>query len=176
MKLKNTLVPIEKIDRAILNIRGIKVMIDADLAELYGVSTSRLNEQVKRNKERFPVDFMFQLTLQEKEEVIANCDHLIKLKYSPHLPFVFTEHGSVMLASVINSKIAILANIQIVRSFVKLREILDSNKKLAGKLEELEKKYDKQFRIVFDAIRQLMSPEVQTEREPMGYKIKTHKK
>lgn len=176
MKLKNTLVPIEKIDRVILNIRGIKVMIDADLAELYGVSTSRLNEQVKRNKERFPADFMFQLTLKEKEEVIANCDHLTKLKYSPHLPFVFTEHGSVMLASVINSKIAILANIQIVRSFVKLREILDSNKKLAGKLEELEKKYDKQFRIVFEAIRQLMSPEVQTEREPMGYKIKTNKK
>jgi len=151
-------------------------MIDADLAELYGVSTSRLNEQVKRNKERFPADFMFQLTLKEKEEVIANCDHLTKLKYSPHLPFVFTEHGSVMLASVINSNIAILANIQIVRSFVKLREILDSNKKLAGKLEELEKKYDKQFRIVFEAIRQLMSPEVQTEREPMGYKIKTNKK
>ena len=150
-------------------------MIDTDLAELYGVSTSRLNEQVKRNRERFPEDFMFQLTIEEKEEVIANCDHLKKLKYSPHLPFAFTEHGSVMLASVVNSKVAIMANIQIVRSFVKLREILESNKKLANKLEELERKYDKQFSVVFDAIRQLMSPE-QTEREPVGYKIKTHKK
>lgn len=167
--------PTEKIYRAILSIRGVKVMIDTDLAELYRVSTSRLNEQVKRNRERFPEDFMFQLTTEEKEEVIANCDHLKKLKYSPYLPFAFTEHGSVMLASVINSKVAILANIQIVRSFVKLREILDSNKQLAVKLEELEKKYDKQFRIVFDAIRQLMSPE-KTEREPVGYKIKTNKK
>jgi hypothetical protein len=175
MKLKNTLMPTEKIYRAILSIRGVKVMIDTDLAELYRVSTSRLNEQVKRNRERFPEDFMFQLTTEEKEEVIANCDHLKKLKYSPYLPFAFTEHGSVMLASVINSKVAILANIQIVRSFVKLREILDSNKQLAVKLEELEKKYDKQFRIVFDAIRQLMSPE-KTEREPVGYKIKTNKK
>jgi hypothetical protein len=175
MQLKNTLMPTEKIYRAILSIRGVKVMIDTDLAELYSVSTSRLNEQVKRNRERFPEDFMFQLTIEEKEEVIANCDHLKKLKYSPHLPFAFTEHGSVMLASVVNSKVAIMANIQIVRSFVKLCEILESNKKLANKLDELERKYDKQFSVVFDAIRQLMSPE-QTEREPKGYKIKTHKK
>ena len=174
MKLSKTVMPTEKIDRAILNIRGVKVMIDADLAELYGVSTSRLNEQVKRNRDRFPADFMFQLTMEEKEDVIANCDHLKKLKYSPYLPFAFTEHGSVMLASVINSKVAILANIQIVRSFVKLREILDSNKLLSVRLEELEKKYDKQFRVVFEAIRQLMSPE-KTEREPIGYKIKANK-
>lgn len=175
MKLNKTLVPVEKIDRAIIHIRGVKVMIDADLAELYGVSTSRLNEQVKRNKDRFPEDFMFQLTLEEKQEVVANCDHLKKLKYSPYLPFAFTEHGSVMLASVVNSKVAIIANIQIVRSFVKLREMLDSNKQLAVRLEELEKKYDKQFLVVFEAIRQLMSPG-NIEREPIGYKIKTNKK
>jgi hypothetical protein len=175
MKRNKTLIPTEKIDRAILYIRGVKVMIDSDLAELYGVSTSRLNEQVKRNSDRFPEDFMFQLTLEEKQEVIANCDHLKKLKYSPYLPFAFTEHGSVMLASVVNSKVAIIANIQIVRTFVKLREMLDSNKQLSVKLEELEKKYDKQFLIVFEAIRQLMSPE-NTEREPIGYKIKTSKK
>ncbi|MCD4675765.1 MAG: ORF6N domain-containing protein, partial [Desulfobacula sp.] len=94
-----SLIPTEKIDRAILIIRGHKVMLDSDLAEIYGVKTSRLNEQVKRNKDRFPNDFMFQLTSHEKQEVIANCDHLEKLKFSRTNPYAFTEHGTIMLAN-----------------------------------------------------------------------------
>lgn len=107
----------------ILFIRDLKVMLDGDLANLFGVTTKRLNEQVKRNIKRFPEDFMIQLTGNEKAQVVANCDHLRKLKYSPHLPFAFTEHGVVMLASVLNSERAILINIQIVRIFNKMRRV-----------------------------------------------------
>src|ERR1700761_7166479 len=112
--------PDEIILSKILIIRNKKVMIDRDLAELYGVSTKRLNEQVKRNMKRFPSDFMFQLTNEEKMEVVAKCDHLKSLKYSPQTPYVFTEHGAVMLASVLNSERAILVNIQVVRVFTKM--------------------------------------------------------
>ena len=100
-------IPVEMIERKILLIRGEKVMLDADLAALYGVTTKRLNEQVKRNRERFPNDFMFQLTEEEKAEVVANCDHLKRLKFSPTLPYAFTEHGAIMLASVLNSPLAV---------------------------------------------------------------------
>ena len=107
MKDKYSIIPVERIERAILLIRGQKVMLDADLAALYGVTTKRLNEQVKRNRDRFPYDFMFQLTQEEKGEVVANCDHLKKLKFSPSLPYAFTEHGVVMLASILNSIVAV---------------------------------------------------------------------
>ena len=132
-------------------------MLDADLARLYGVTTKRLNEQVRRNRDRFPDDFMFRLTDAEKKEVVANCDHLKTLKFSPNLPYAFTEHGAVMLAAVLNSPVAVDVSIQIVKTFIRLRELLANNKELAKKIEELEKKYDTQFKIVFDAIRQLMS-------------------
>jgi hypothetical protein len=155
---EESVIPIERIEQSIIFLRGEKVMLDADLAVLYGVSTKRLNEQVKRNRDRFPEDFMFQLTEKEKAEVVANCDHLAKLKYSPNLPYAFSEHGAIMLASVLNSQIAVRASIQIVRAFVKLRQILASHKDLAKRLDEMEKKYDSQFKIVFDAIRQLMAP------------------
>jgi hypothetical protein len=158
MKSGESIIPIERVERSILFIPGEKVMLDADLAVLYGVSTKRLNEQVKRNRGRFPEDFMFQLTEKEKLEVVANCDHLKKLKYSPNLPYAFTEHGAIMLASVLNSSTAIQTSIQIVRAFVRLRQILTSNRELAQKLAALEKKYDEQFKVVFDAIRQLMTP------------------
>ena len=95
----SVLVPRERIEQTIFIIRGHRVMLDADLADLYGVTTKRLNEQVKRNRRRFPADFMFQLTSQEKAEVVANCDHLTRLKFSPAKPFVFTEHGAVMVAA-----------------------------------------------------------------------------
>ena len=111
----------EKIDRAILIIRGQKVMIDNDLAELFGVKTFRLNEQVKRNIHRFPKDFMFQLTEEEKQKVIANCDHLEKIKFSRTNPYAFTEHGTIMLANVLNTPTAVETSILIVRAFVKLR-------------------------------------------------------
>jgi len=100
--MKEIIIPDEMIMNKILNVRGIKVMIDSDMAELYGVPTKRLNEQVKRNIRRFPEDFMFQLTEQEKLEVVANCDHLKRIRFSPNLPYVFTEHGAVMLASILN--------------------------------------------------------------------------
>ena len=103
MKDQKAVIPIGQIEQRILLIRGQKVMLNADLAELYGVTTKRLNEQVKRNRARFPKDFMFQLTAKEKSEVVANCDHLSKLKFSPALPYAFTEHGAIMAASVLNT-------------------------------------------------------------------------
>jgi hypothetical protein len=162
----------ERIERAIFVIRGQKVMLDADLAELYGVLTKVLNQAVKRNKERFPVDFMFQLTKEEKDEVVTNCDHLKRLKFSPTLPHAFTEHGAIMLATILNSPVAVQASIQVVRAFVRLRQMLASNADLARKLDTLERKYDAQFKVVFDAIRQLMTPP-EPKRQQIGF---IHKK
>jgi len=145
-----------KIERAILYIRGQKVMLDIDLADMYGVKTKRLNEQVKRNINRFPLDFMFQLSDDEKQEVVAKCDHLSRLKFSSSNPNAFTEHGALMLASVLNSPLAIETSVLIVRAFVKLREILSTHSELAKKITELETRYDKQFKVVFQALRALM--------------------
>ena len=167
-----SLIPTEKIDRAILVVRGRKVMLDSDLANIYGVKTSRLNEQVKRNKGRFPNDFMFQLTTNEKQEVIAKCDHLKKLKFSPTNPYAFTEHGTIMLASILNTPTAIETSVLIVRVFVKLREILSDHKELERKLLKLESKYDNQFKLIFNAIRELMQQKQLDKDRPMiGYKI-----
>lgn len=139
------------------------------MADIYGVPTKAFNQAVKRNIERFPVDFMFQLTKSEKDEVVTNCDHLTKLKYSPVLPNVFTEHGAIMAANVLNSPRAVEASVSVVRAFVHLREMIASNKDLARKLDELEKKYDEQFRVVFQAIRSLMaSPE--PKKRHIGFK------
>ncbi len=155
------IIPIERIEKNILLIRGKKVMIDTDLAELYGVPTKRLNEQVRRNKKRFPKDFMFQLTKKEKAEVVAKCDHLSQLKFSSSLPYAFTEHGAVMIASVLNSPKAIEASLLVVRAFVRLREILTTHKELAQKLRELElivESHSEQIIALFDAINQLIQP------------------
>lgn len=147
-------------------------MLDADLADIYGVKTSRLNEQVKRNKDRFPDDFMFQLNELEKQDVIANCDHLSKLKFSRTNPYAFTEHGTIMLASVLNTPTAIKTSVLIVRAFVKLRNLLKTHKDLENKILELESKYDKNFKIIFQAIRQLMESEALDEnRTRIGFKI-----
>jgi hypothetical protein len=166
-----SLVPMERIERAILLIRGEKVMLDIDLAAIYGVTTKALNQSVKRNASRFPTDFMFQLTEIEKSEVVTNCDHLARLKFSPYLPYAFTEHGALMLANVLNSQRAAQTSVQVVRVFVRLRQMLSSNAELARKLESLEKKYDAQFKVVFDAIRQLMSPSAKPKRE-IGFHVK----
>jgi hypothetical protein len=163
-----SLVSLETIEKRILFIRYQRVMLDADLAELYGVTTKRLNEQVKRNRNRFPEDFMFQLTEEEKIDVVANCDHLKQLRFSPNLPHAFTEHGAIMLASVLNSPIAVQASIHVVRAFVRIRQILASNADLARKLDTLEKKYDAQFKVVFEAIRQLMIPP-ESKRKKIGF-------
>ena len=179
-KTKNkitTLLPNKRIENLILVIRGQKVILDRDLADLYQVRTKRLNEQVKRNIKRFPEDFMFQLTEAEKIEVVANCDHLQILKFSPQFPYVFTEQGVAMLSSVLNSDRAILMNIQIMRAFTKLREMMIFHKEFAGKMEDLESKFtdhDKKITVIFDAIRQLLEkPEKLVKKKgPIGFIVK----
>ena len=121
---KSLAIPIKHWESRIMLIRGEKIILDVDLAKLYDVSTKRLNEQVKRNGRRFPRDFMFQLTLDEKLQVVANCDHLKRLKFSPNLPYAFNEHGAIMAANVLNSERAAQAAVQVVRAFVKLRQML----------------------------------------------------
>ncbi|MCI0484386.1 MAG: ORF6N domain-containing protein [candidate division NC10 bacterium] len=167
---KQSLVPAERIERAILLIRGQKVMLDADLAGLYGVSVGRLNEAVKRNRGRFPDDFMFQLT----KEDFLNLKSQFAISSSRwggrrHPPYAFSEQGVAMLSSVLRSQRAIHVNIEIMRAFVRLRRILVSHKELARKLEELEKKYDAQFKVVFDAIRELMAPGEPSPRRRIGF-------
>ena len=171
----SSLIPVERVQRAILLIRSEKVILDADLAALYGVSTKRLNEQVKRNRSRFPADFMFQLTKDEKAEVVANCDHLSRLKFSSTLPYAFTEHGTIMAANVLNSERAVQASVEVVRAFVRLRLMLASNSELSRRLNELESKYDRQFKVVFDAIRELMSPLVPAHKQ-IGFRSRSVKK
>lgn len=153
----NALVPIEN---RIYIFRGQKVMLDSDLSDLYGVETKRLNEQVKRNKERFPEDFMFQLS-EDEFEILKSQNATSSWGGRRTLPYAFTEHGTVMLASVLKSPVAIEASIQIVKAFVKFREILGSQKELAKKIDDLENKYDDQFKQVFEAIRQLMNTQLQ---------------
>ncbi|RKY29750.1 MAG: ORF6N domain-containing protein [Candidatus Omnitrophota bacterium] len=158
-KSTTVLVPQEVIESKILLVRGKKVMLDRDLARLYKVPTRRLNEQVKRNMERFPEDFMFQLTKEEFE----NWRSQIAMSNSERMglrrrPYAFTEQGVAMLSSVLNSKIAIQVNIQIMRTFTRLKEIIMTHKDLARKIEDMERKYDQQFKIVFEAIKQLLAP------------------
>ena len=155
--IADTFVPIEKIQNRILLIRGHKVMLSPDLAELYGVQAKVLIQAVKRNINRFPPDFMFQLSEEEfsnlrSQIVTANWG---KIRYPP---YAFTEQGVAMLSSVLRSERAVRVNIEIMRAFVRLRRMLSSHAELAAKLEELEEKYDTQFAVVFDAIRELMAP------------------
>jgi hypothetical protein len=158
-----TLIPLARIERAILLLRGQKVILDADLAKLYGVSTKRLNEQVRRNPDRFPSDFLFQLTAKEWKALRSQTATLKpgRGQHRKYLPYVFTEHGAVMAANVLSSPLAIAASIQVVRAFVRLRLLLASHEELSLKLEALERKYaehDEQLATVFEAIRQLMEP------------------
>ena len=152
------MVPVEIIVEKIFVIRGQKVMIDRDLANLYEVPTKRLNEQVRRNIKRFPEDFMFRLTKKENNELVANCDRFKTLKHATVNPYAFTEQGVAMLSGVLHSKMAIQVNIQIMRTFAKMRQMMLSYKELKEKIEKMESKYDKQFRVVFDALRRLLEP------------------
>ncbi len=154
------------IEQKIYLIRGQKVMLDSDLAELYGVETFNLNKAVKRNIERFPSDFMFQVTKNEAESLIFQfgMSKTGSRGGRRFLPYAFTEQGIAMLSTVLKSKRAVQVNIAIMRAFVKLREMIASNKELAKRLDELEKKYDAQFRVVFDAIRELMIPPEENKR------------
>ena len=170
------LVLTSRIARQILVIRGQKVMIDADLAALYDVPTKRLNQQVKRNAERFPQDFVFQLSRTERDEVVANCDHLERLKFSPTMPFAFTEHGALMAASVLNTPRAVEVSLYVVRAFVELREVLATHKELAKRLDELESRlgrklatHDRAITGILEAIRQLMAPPAPAKKRRIGF-------
>jgi len=166
------MVPSEIIEKRILLIRGHKVLLDSDLSELYGVSTKRLNEQVRRNIRRFPADFMFQLSSMEIESLRSQfATSKVGRGGRRYLPLVFTEQGVAMLSSVLNSERAVQVNIQIMRAFVRLREMIATHKGLARKLGELENKYDVQFKIVFDAIRQLMAQPEAREKK-IGFRAK----
>ncbi len=170
MKSKPGIVLSELIQSKIILIRGEKVMLDADLAKLYEVSTKRLNEQVRRNPGRFPSDFMFQLT-KEEYRILRSQVATSSWGGRRYLPYAFTEQGVAMLSSVLDSERAILVNVEIMRTFVRLREILATHKYLARKLEELEKKYDEQFAVVFDAIRELMKPPEPPPKRRIGFGV-----
>lgn len=171
------------IDPKILTIRGQRVLLDTDLADIYGVATKVLNQAIKRNNERFPADFMFQLDASEKQEVVTNCDHLQRIKFSKALPFAFTEHGAIMAASVLNSPQAVEASVYVVRAFVHQRALLASHHELAAKLDALEQKTEllslqhetfshntrAQMKQVFDALRQLMEPPKPPAKRPIGF-------
>jgi ORF6N domain-containing protein len=167
---------VEKVGRAIILMRGEKVILDSDLARLYGVSTARLNQQVNRNADRFPGDFMFRLREEEfKDLILQNATSNKGRGGRRKLPYVFTEHGAIMAANVLNSPRAVQASVQVVRAFIQLRQLLASSADLARKLDTLESKYDHQFKIVFDAIRQLMTPPLPKGKQ-IGFRAKALKK
>jgi len=170
------LTPSERIERFILLIRGHKVMLDVDLAELYGVAVKRLNEQVRRNVKRFPADFMFQLTREEYEALRSQFAALKHGRgaHRKYLPYAFTEQGVAMLSSVLNSDRAVEVNIEIMRAFVRLRQLLATRKELVQKLEELERKigaHGEQIQVIFEAIRQLMTPP-EPRKQKIGFIVK----
>lgn len=162
------LIPQEVIQNQIFLLRGQKVMLDKDLAALYGVKPIRLREQVKRNIKRFPYDFMFQLTEKEAAAMVSHFAIPSKKHLGGHLPYAFTEHGILMLSSVLHSERAVEVNIQIMRAFTKLRQLMLKHADLRRKIEEMEKKYDHQFKVVFQAIKELLEPPALPPPKPKG--------
>lgn len=171
------------IESRILLVRGQKVLIDADLAQLYGVTTKALNQAVKRNSARFPGDFMFQLSEHEKMEVVTNCDHLKQLRFSKSCPYAFTEHGAIQAANVLASTLAIEMGLYVVRAFIHLREMATSYAELVSRLNDLEgrtallalqqsaleKGTRAELEQIFATLRQLMSPPSAPKRRPIGF-------
>jgi hypothetical protein len=171
--------PDEFIEDTILLIRGKRVILDHDLARLYGVTTRVLNQAVKRNLDRFPEDFMFQLTEIETDECQRLRSQIVILKkargtHRKYWPYAFTEHGILMLSSVLKSQRAVQVNIQIMRTFVRLRQMLSTNESLIERLDELEEDYDEKFKVVFRAIRKLMNPQA-VKRKPIGFRARAGK-
>ncbi|MGA9031910.1 MAG: ORF6N domain-containing protein [Sulfuricaulis sp.] len=172
MTAKKSVIPLEQIEKRIILLRGQKVLLSTDLAELYGVETKVLVQAVKRNLDRFPDDFMFQLSPKElavlRSQIVTSNEKSGRggRRYPP---YAFTEQGVAMLSSVLHSDRAVHVNIEIMRAFVRLRQMLASNADLARKLATLEKKYDAQFRVVFDAIRELMTPPEPKKKRPIGF-------
>lgn len=166
------IIPQETIEQRIFLIRGHKVMIDRDLAELYGVETKYLNRQVRRNVKRFPEEFMFRLNTKEKSELVTICHRFQTMKHSAALPYAFSEHGVAMLSSVLNTERAIKISIIIVKTFIKLREIITTHRELALKLEALERKYsnhDVKIQAIFRTIKELLKPPKAKERRVIGF-------
>jgi len=166
-----SIIPVERVEQSIYLIRGHKVMLDRDLAALYGVETKALNQAVKRNADRFPPDFVFRLSDDETGELVTICDRFPTLKHSTSKPLAFTEQGVAMLSGVLRSTRAVDVNIAIMRTFVKLRRMLESSEELSRKLAELESKYDEQFRVVFEAINELMIPP-EPNKNPIGFHVR----
>lgn len=165
-----------ELNEVIITVRGKRVIVDSDLAGLYGVKTKRLKEQVKRNAERFPQDFMFEMTREEIVEVVAFCDHLKKLRFSSVLPLAFSEHGAVMAANVLNSRVAIEASILVVRAFIHAREILAEHLELKRRLESLERKVargfednEQELNAIRFTLQQLMLPPDETAKKLIGF-------
>jgi hypothetical protein len=156
-----SIVPIEVVTEKIFEIRGLKVMMDADLADLYRVPTKALNQAVKRNPARFPDDFMFQLSLSERDQLVTNCDRLAKLKHSSSMPHAFTESGVAMLSSVLNSERAALVNVQIVRAFVRLRQMISQHDALRLAIEGLERRVgrnERDIQLALKVLQQVLFP------------------
>lgn len=156
----------------ILTVRNHKVLVDADLAAIYGVPTKRLNEQVKRNSERFPTDFVFQLSPEEKAEVVANCDHLSRLKFSKTCPYAFTEHGALMAANVLNSPEAVKMSVYVVRAFIKQRELLMAQADVLKKLAQMDAKllqHDDALRVIWRELQPLLNPPPAPPKRQIGF-------
>ncbi len=158
-------IPQERIESKILLIRGMKVMLDRDLAELYGVEVKHLKRQVRRNIERFPEDFMFVFTKEEFRFLRSHFGTLKRGEHSKYLPYAFTEHGVLMLSSVLNSERAVQVNIQIMRAFTKLREVLATHSELKRKIEE----HDQQIKIIFETLRKLLTPSKLLPKRKIGF-------
>ena len=157
----------------IIEVRGFKVLLDADLAELYAVSTKALNQAIKRNRQKFPPDFMFRLTKGEKAEVVTNCDHLQRLKFSHSLPLAFTEHGALMATNVLNSGRAVAMSVYIIRAFLKLRETLAANQAIVKRLAEIDKtllQHDSALRDIYRKLLPLLQPPPEPPRRRIGFR------
>lgn len=166
------LIPLERIESKILLIRGQKVLLDRDLAELYGVTTKVFNQAVKRNRSRFPASFMLQLNIAEKNELVTKCDRFKRLKHSTSLPYAFTEHGALMSANVLNSDNAIKTSILIVEAFIKMREMILTNAKFAKKLAELEARldqHDENALVIMATLRKLISKPNESKMNKIGF-------
>src|SRR6266699_3333957 len=156
----------------ILTIRGCKILIDADLADIYGVETRALNQAVKRNSERFPRDFIFQLSAEEKLKVITNCDHLARLKFAKSLPIAFTEHGALMAATVLNSPQAVAMSVYVVRAFSQMREQLAANREILKRLAEIDKtllEHDSVLQDIYRKLLPLMQPPPEPPKRRIGF-------
>ena len=169
---KKTGVGVGAIQQRILLVRGEKVILDADLAQFYGVTTKALNQAVRRNRDRFPKDFVFRLTKTEKSEVVTVCDHLDKLKFSPVNPYAFTEHGAIMAAMILNSRRAVEMSVFIVRAFVGLRRVISEHWQIAQKVAELERRladHDEQILVLVRVLKQMAGPDTVPEKRRIGF-------